>query len=514
MRCWATVSRLATLLLLGPVLVWHLAQPAANALSDINTGGIGTPTEKQRLGTVAYIQGGNLWVKALPDGEPRRLTADGTSRGPRWSPSGRWLALWRGDEVWVMAADGSAARRVDMVAGWFTWSPVDDLLALNDGGALVVERADGSERRELVPAAPEGRGGVGRMAWSADGQWLAYERTDVLGPLPDGRPGRLSSLWRIRADGRGARELVTSGAPETFGLLVLGWAFDDRWVLYVTDPMYSASLLADGAPLLAVPADGGEPVDLGVAVLPTAYSLVPAPDDGGQLAVVDGAGREAWTNKRLVLLAPSTGGRMVVTGPDVAVATPAWSPDGRCLAYVTMPDVGHVGGGPPAREALMRRRIVITDVEGGTSRLLADDPAYRDEFPRWSADGRFILFARLDAADRASLWLASVDGGAPQRVVDELSPNPGPASFWFGFYGNIGWQELFAWWPGTSKHAGGSGIEPGSARAPCRGGRERLGARAPRGASTASPAALLCYHPGSRRVPSTRPWISTLSASV
>ncbi len=514
MRWWHRGrGRRAALTLLTLVWAGLLARPVGGA-PVTETGRVGTPAAS--LGMVAYIQGGDLWVKALPDGEPQRLTEDGRSRAPQWSPSGRWLALWRGDgELWVLAADGSTARRVDTTAGWFTWSSVDDLLALNAGGALVVERADGSERRGLVAPPMEGRGGVGRIAWSADGQWLAYERTDVLGPLPDGRPGRLSSLWRIRADGRDARELVTSGAPETFGLLVLGWTFDDRWVLYVTNPMYSASLLADGAPLLAVPADGGEPLDLGVTVLPTAYPLAPRPADGGQLAVVDGAGREAWTNKRLVVLAPSTGERVVLTGPDVAVAAPAWSPDGRCLASVSMPDVGHVGGGPPARAALMQRRIVIADVAGeALPRLLADDPAYRDEFPRWSADGRFILFARLDAADRASLWLASVDGGAPQRVVDELSPNRGPVSFWFGFYGNIGWQELFAWWPETSKHAGGFCLESGSERAPCRGGRARLGARAPRGASTASPAALLGYQPGRRRVPSTRPWISTLSASV
>ncbi len=451
MRYWATVSRLAALLLLGLVLAGPAVRPLTGALAG-DTGTAGMPAGEPSLGMLAYIRGGDLWVKALPDGAPRRLTTDETCRAPQWSPSGRWLAAFCGDgELWVMAPDGTASRRLGAAVGWwFAWSPVDDRLAFVDGGALVVERADGSERRELVPAAPEGRGGVGRMAWSADGQWLAYERTDVLGPLPDGRPARLSSLWRIRADGSDAQELVSSGAPETFGLLLLGWTSDGRWVLYVTDPVYSASLLADGAPLVAVPADGGEPVDLGVTVLPTGHSLAPAPGGSGRVAVVDGAGREAWTNKALVVLTPSTGERVVLTAAGEAAAAPAWSPDGCRLAYVSMPDVGHVGGGPPARQALMQRRIVVMDVPGAAPpRLLVDDPSYRDERPRWSADGRFILFARLDAADRVSLWLASVDGGAPWQVADDLTPDPGPVSVWFGFYGTVGWEQWFAWWSGV-----------------------------------------------------------------
>jgi hypothetical protein len=40
------------------------------------------------LGKVAYVQGGDIWTKVLPDGEPQRLTNDGRSIAPKWSPSG------------------------------------------------------------------------------------------------------------------------------------------------------------------------------------------------------------------------------------------------------------------------------------------------------------------------------------------------------------------------------------------------------------------------------------------
>jgi hypothetical protein len=76
-----------------------------------------TPTPTLGLGKLAYVQGGDIWVKTLPDGEPQRLTADGRNREPRWSPSGQWLAFRKGDyQVWVMRADGSAARPLNDVA--------------------------------------------------------------------------------------------------------------------------------------------------------------------------------------------------------------------------------------------------------------------------------------------------------------------------------------------------------------------------------------------------------------
>lgn len=44
------------------------------------------------LGKITYVKSGDLWVMAVPDGEPRRLTELGDAHSPRWSPSGEWLA--------------------------------------------------------------------------------------------------------------------------------------------------------------------------------------------------------------------------------------------------------------------------------------------------------------------------------------------------------------------------------------------------------------------------------------
>jgi len=80
------------------------------------------------------------------------------------------------------------------------------------------------------------------------------------------------------------------------------------------------------------------------------------------------------------------------------------------------------------------------DDRGTDRRQLTDDAAYRDERPRWSTDGKHILFARLAQHGRMSLWLMHADGSALSPVVEDLSLGP------FSPYG-IAWDHYFDWWP-------------------------------------------------------------------
>jgi len=61
-----------------------------------------TPTPAPlSLGYLAYVQGGDIWIKTLPSGTPQRLTTDGHNNRPRWSPSGQWLAFRKERQVMV-----------------------------------------------------------------------------------------------------------------------------------------------------------------------------------------------------------------------------------------------------------------------------------------------------------------------------------------------------------------------------------------------------------------------------
>ncbi|MCX8067546.1 MAG: hypothetical protein N3B68_07010 [Anaerolineae bacterium] len=415
-----------------------LATQNARLAAQVAT--LAAPTFPSDLGWLAYVHGGDIWVKALPSGEPRRLTTDGRNQEPRWSPSGQWLAFRKGEQVWVVRADGSdpAPVAAGALISAFAWAPDRDLLAYVSGGELYIANTDGSSLTKRVSASPELPRRLGRIAWNPDGQRIAYEWE---GLSPDGRPIR-KGIGIVTPEGKEQSVTLPIGDP-----LLVGWTGDGTFLL-VQDGMNSPSLLADGSPLYALFPER-EPIQLAPSILPYPDFVAPDPAGSGRVAVVAGGGREAWTNKRLIIVAPSSSDPVVLSPPNMAVSSPSWSPDGAFIAYVAAPDAGtSLAGGEETRRTLMGRRIFVVNTEGPPQpRPITGDPAYRDERPLWSHDGSALLFIRMDDQGRISLWLVSSAGGIPQKVADELTPAPD----WFGYYGHIHWDDLLDWWRGPSQ---------------------------------------------------------------
>ena len=439
-----------------------LATENARLATQVATLAVPTSTPTPSLGKLAYVQGGDIWVKALPDGEPQRLTTDGRNSVPRWSPSGQWLAFRRGDyQVWLMSADGNEAHSLNEGAAVdaFAWAPADDRLAYVAAAGLQVISADGATPVTLVsPSLPgHGPGQMGPIAWSPDGAWIACEWQE----WQPGQPLTYQGLWKVSANGKQLTELYASGVPEKGDAILAGWFPDGQHILFWQGEMLSGSMLADGVPLYSLSADGGKPVQLARQlasdarpstdkVLAHSDFVAPAPASA-QVAVTVGAYRATWMNKRVAVVEAGTDAISFLTTEDLAAFSPSWSPDGIHLAYVAMPDRGDLVGGDDARLGMMERCIWVVNAQGEPQpRQLTNDQTYRDERPLWSADGRHLLFARMDAEGGASLWLILAAGGEPRRVVDELTPLPGPASGWFGYYGHVDWDNLFDWWRGPA----------------------------------------------------------------
>jgi DNA-binding CsgD family transcriptional regulator len=413
------------------------------------------------LGKLAYVHEGDLWLKVLPEGPAQRLTSQGDVIRPELSPSGAWvLASWHRPDAmppaagqFVIGADGFGRRDVQHCR----WMPTDDrLLCISDDGFLI-QTPDRSTDMEIpLHVLTSDLGGSGfTLALpfpGPDGEWLAYA---VHGPLPMAEfSTRYSGVWIVRSDGSGVRELFGNDGYSQGGgqIAIQGWSTDGTEVLYWLSPFFSASAASDGLRLYSVRLADAYARDVGIT-LPRApfASLSPS---GNVLALTDGAGRQMWTNKRLALVDLSEANFAYLTAPDVIGLWPAWSPDGSRIAYSRAADAGpDVWGGDDARRAGGLRRVWVVNADGTGHRQITNDPHYRDERPLWSDDGAFILFARLDLEDQASVWIVPAAGGAPQKLVDISRPlGPLDAPLWFGYYGYLSWDQFFDWLPVSRVH--------------------------------------------------------------
>jgi dipeptidyl aminopeptidase/acylaminoacyl peptidase len=140
---------------------------------------------------------------------------------------------------------------------------------------------------------------------------------------------------------------------------------------------------------------------------------------GSRLVVAAGAGRYATSNKALLVAsAPGWRGRPLSRDRLRSWISPACSPDGRLVAASAGPnDV-------EPRFGLEARSIWLLAVDGAVRRKLTSPPRGRtDELPRWSRDGRFVLFVRSgptrdDTSASGAVYLVRV---ADRRIFGPLA---------------------------------------------------------------------------------------------
>jgi Tol biopolymer transport system component len=134
--------------------------------------------------------------------------------------------------------------------------------------------------------------------------------------------------------------------------------------------------------------------------------------DGAQIAFglvrPDGSAVDLWR-----MAADGSDPRVWVVCDDSQCSGPAWSPDGRRLAYERRSlnaDVGGVGGG------LGPSRVWLLDVSSGQTRPLFEDTQKLGFAPRWSPDG-----ARLAYFDpQGGVRILDLNTGDAQLIPNQL----------------------------------------------------------------------------------------------
>jgi TolB protein len=95
---------------------------------------------------------------------------------------------------------------------------------------------------------------------------------------------------------------------------------------------------------------------------------------------------------------------------------PAWSPDGRKLAFISDRDV--VGPGPSQCSWYVQFDVFSIDVDGSRRTNLTKTPEGHDFGPSWSPDGRAITFySFMPTGTEADVFIVDAAGGAPLRLT-------------------------------------------------------------------------------------------------
>jgi hypothetical protein len=165
------------------------------------------------------------------------------------------------------------------------------------------------------------------------------------------------------------------------------------------------------------------------------------PVQSGLLALAEGAGRFTLERKQLVLLDVPAGTRQVLTGPESVAFEPAWSPDGKRLAFTFLaaPDKA-TGSGAELEQLLAGRAIAVYDLDTGELIIwTAPGDLALDGWPRWTPDGRLLYARKLLETQATEIRLLDLRSGADDLLFS-LSNAPEACH-----RTACGWDQLIAY---------------------------------------------------------------------
>ena len=408
---------------------------------------------KADLGRLAFVDRGQLRVLQISTCRVRTLVASRVVPPVRWSADGRYLAYGLGS---VVSSSGGAPTRPlgQLSVGWaggspgWVWSSAGHRLAgVTTHGGVVVGEPGAASRRLL----PDGWGATS-IAWSPDGQTLAVSRS-LYGKA---RAPSHQEIWLLNLHSGLKTLLFHLTKPDVAPPWLSGFSPDGRWLLAWEDSQNSASLAADGLPLIAIPVNGDKSVLLGRELV---YSDFVSWCTNNLLAyVLDNGGRQVTLNDRINFAGPP---------PHWHVITPADPGDKAHLSFISpacSPSKLHMvvaAAGPAEQDEPFgheHRRIWLLPYTGGNWRPLELTPPKdtSDELPLWSRDGRWIAFIRTTwtgntGVGRLYLFDIGAHFSRQARTVGPIA-NLGVAgtSLRFGFvgnyYGHYDWAAQIAWY--------------------------------------------------------------------
>ncbi len=300
----------------------------------------------------------------------------------------------------VPVLGGSPQRLGDAVGQSAAWSPDGQTIAYANGRDLFLAKSDGTEPRKLASASAR----VFKVAWSPDGAVIRFSVGDRL--------SRAHSLWQVSVNGSSLQPLLPgwqTAPSECCG----NWTEDGKYFVFQV-----------GGNIWALAEKGnwfgkadGQPVQLTTG--PMTYSSPLPSKDGKKLFVVGTLARGELARY------DASSSQFVPFLSGISADGVSFSKDGQWAAYVSYPD-----------GTLWRSKV------DGTQRMQLSYPPLAAFAPRWSPDGRQIVFYVFSAGQKSKLYMVSTDGGTPRELMpgdseDEWDPTWSPDGTRIAFGGGI-----------------------------------------------------------------------------
>jgi hypothetical protein len=418
----------------------------ATVVAAVGAPASGCPPAVRGLGMVAVVARGRVEVMDLATCRARvvaRVSVTspvGRANAPvvHFLGDGRWLVYattaangsLRGPFV-VPVTGGRALAPLGSGLVAFTWAPDGSrLYGITDGGELVSGAPTGG-RRVVAEGLKMSAGTFGNLAISPDGRDAAVDLS---------RCGAVTATELLTVDLRtgGVRTALRQTAEYA---TLAGWSPDGHWLLYWPQSICSASLAADGSALYAVAAGGG-----GHPVRAVAQTLL-YPDFlawcAGRLIAASTPDRETQLDGALMQSGPPSWRQRTIQKPrPLSWVSPSCSASGRWV-------VATAGAKRQIAFGAEHRAVYLLRSDGALVRRLSQPGAadLSDEAPRFSRDGRWVLFVRsrvrtvgISAYSQDTIELVQASGAGTALPLFSFKSGD------FSYYDHFNWPTEIDWY--------------------------------------------------------------------
>ncbi|MGZ3833216.1 MAG: S41 family peptidase [Mucilaginibacter sp.] len=449
---------------------------------------------------IAFIYAEDLWVANLDGSQPRRLTVDeGIESSPMFSPDGRLIAFsaqYDGNtDVYVIPVEGGMPKRL-------TFHPSADMVRgfTPDGKSIlfVSQRATFTNRYAQLFTVPVTGGPATQLEipnafyanYSPDGKYLAYT------PVPDAfkqwkhyRGGQITNIWlfsfadksivKIPKPEGGCNDTQPMWMGNTIyfrsdrngELNLFSYDISSKEIKQLTDfkdfPVLNISagsgkvIFEQSGYLHVYDPSSGTHKKLTIGIAADLLELRPRLAKGAKYVrsadISPSGARVVFDFRGDIVTLPAEKGdyRNITNTPGAHEKYPAWSPDGKSIAYFSdasgeyqlniqsQDGKGEVrsfklnGAGfyanpkwsPDSKKIAYidngRSLYVLDATSGAITKIDADEVytpgPFRDIFSCWSADSKWIAYTKVTTSQFKKVLLYSLEEQRSSAVTDGLS---------------------------------------------------------------------------------------------